>query len=88
MKTETFDSAEAFMDALHGKKRQKRGRNTRPDLPAAGRSPATGLTTLLVAAWSIEYRVGVGYRLYRINGVSTDWCASELAACAAAKRFS
>lgn len=35
MKTETFDSPAAFLEALHGKPRQKRGRATRPDIPSA-----------------------------------------------------
>lgn len=87
MKTETFDSPEAFLDALHGKKsRTKRGRATRPDLPSAGRSAPTGLTPLLVAGWNIEYRVGAGYRLYR-GDVDTGWHATELAVCKAAKAW-
>ncbi len=67
-----------------GKARQKRGRATRPDIPAAGRAPSTGLTTLLVAGWSIEYRVGAGYRLDK-GALSTGWQADEKAACLAAK---
>lgn len=75
-----------------GKPRGTRGRKTRPDLPAAGRSPSTGLSGLLagkVRTWSIEYRVGVGYRLYVINApaLDTGWQVDELAACIVAKRM-
>jgi hypothetical protein len=84
MTTETFDDPAAFLAALHGKPRQKRGRATRPDLPAAGRAPSTGLTPLLVAGWNIEMRVGAGYRLYR-GAQDTGWCASEGECCKAAK---
>ncbi len=68
------------------KARAKRGRATRPDIPAAGRAPSTGLSTLLVAGWSIEMRVGVGYRMDK-GELSTGWCASEAAVCAAAKEI-
>ena len=64
--------------------RQKRGRATRPDIPAAGRAPRTGLTTLLAAGWSIEFRPSVGYRLSR-GEMATPWEASEEAVCLAAK---
>ena len=84
MKVETYDTAEAFLEALNGKPRQKRGRATRPDLPAAGRAPSTGLTPLLVAGWNIEMRVGAGYRLYR-GEQDTGWCESEGECCKAAK---
>ncbi len=84
MSVETYDTAEAFLAALNGKPRQKRGRDTRPDLPAAGRAPSTGLTPLLVTGWCIEMRVGSGYRLYR-GALSTGWCESEAAVCKAAK---
>lgn len=90
MKTETYDTPEAFMQALHGKPRQKRGRNTRPDLPVAGRAPSTGLTSLIagkVRTWSLEMDVRFGYRLYQIGGVSTGWCIDEKAACDAAKEL-
>lgn len=71
--------------------RQKRGRATRPDLPSAGRSPSTGLSTLLAGkgrawVWCSEYRVGCGYRLYRIDGEQdTGYWESEKAVCDAAK---
>jgi hypothetical protein len=70
--------------------RQKRGRNTKPGIPAAGRSPSTGLTTLIAGpslTWSLEYVVGRGYRLYVINQpqFATAWLPSEAAACAAAR---
>lgn len=96
MKTETFDNLADFLSAVQGKKRTTRGRSTRPDLPAAGRSASTGLTALIApkagsgqAAWSTEYRVGAGYRLYVINApaLDTGWCASEKAACDAAKEL-
>lgn len=74
------------------KPRAKRGRNTRPDLPAAGRSAPTGLTTLIagkVRTWSTEFCVGKGYRLYVIgrSDLDTGWHDSELDACLAAKAF-
>lgn len=78
----------ARLGLANAKPRQKRGRATRPDLPAAGRSAPTGLTGLIAGkarTWSLEYRVGQGYRLYVIGGVSTDWCDSEKAVCDAAK---
>ena len=84
MTTEVFDSPAEFLKALNGKPRQKRGRGTRPDLPAAGRAPSTGLTTLLVAGWNIEHRVGFGYRLYR-GAQDTGWQVDEAACCKAAK---
>lgn len=73
------------------KPRQKRGRGTRPDLPSAGRAAPTGLSGLIAGTgrvWSTEYRAGVGFRLYQIGGLSTDWFDSEKAACDAAKRLS
>ena len=92
MKTETFDNAADFLAAVNGKKRTKRGRTTRPDLPSAGRSAPTGLTTLIAPqsgkpAWSVWFDVVKGHRLYVIGRVDLDtgWCASEAAACAAAK---
>jgi hypothetical protein len=84
LKVETFDTAAAFLEALHGKPRQKRGRATRPELPAAGRAPSTGLTPLLVAGWNIEHQPAKGYRLYR-GTLSTGWCEDEAAVCKAAK---
>ncbi len=83
MTTETYDDPQAFLAAIKGT-RQKRGRATRPDLPAAGRAPSTGLTPLLVAGWNIEHRVGFGYRLYR-GAQDTGWCVDEAAVCKAAK---
>ena len=87
MSTETFDNAADFLAALHGKKpRAKRGRNTRPDLPAAGRAASTGLSTFIKAGWNWTYVVGSGYKLER-GPLSTGWHASELAACNAAKEL-
>ena len=86
MQTETFDTAADFLAALKGKPRGKRGRATRPDIPSAGRAPRTGLTTLLAAGWSIEYRPSVGYRLSR-GTVATPWEASEEDVCLAAKEL-
>lgn len=41
MPTETFDDPQAFLDALHGKKRSaKKARQSRPDVPRAGRAAA------------------------------------------------
>lgn len=86
MQTETFDDSAAFRAALAGKQRPP-AKDARPGLPRAGRSAPTGLTTLLVAGWSIEFRVGAGYKLER-GGLSTGWMSSEKAACDAAKRLS
>ena len=58
--------------------------DARPDIPRAGPAPRTGLTTLLTAGWSIEFRPGVGYQMSR-GVVETPWEASEEDACAAAK---
>lgn len=88
MKTEVFDSPAAFLEAAGlAPKRQKRGRATRPDIPSAGRAAPTGLSTLILAAWSLEYVVGRGYRLYRINGKTTGWHPTEAAVCKAAKEL-
>ena len=94
MKTETFTNAADFLAAagLTKAPRQKRGRATRPDLPSAGRSPSTGLTTLIAGksrTWSTAYVVGKGYRLYIINqpAYDTGWQMDEKAACDAAKRL-
>lgn len=72
------------------KGRTKHGRSTRPDLPSAGRSAPTGLTSLIAGkgrVWSVEYRVDKGFRLYVINEPTYDtgFCPTESAACAAAK---
>lgn len=70
--------------------RTKRGRNTRPDLPSAGRSPSTGLTSLIAGnarAWSVAFVVGKGYRMYVINApaLDTGWQADEATCCKVAK---
>lgn len=97
MKTESFGTdREAFLEALHGKPRQKRGRNTRPDIPSAARVSSTGLTSLIAPsreshkpAWSYAFDVQKGHRLY-VQGAAhldTGWCRSELEACKAAKEL-
>jgi len=68
------------------KPRTTRGRNTRPDLPAAGNAPRTGLTTFLKAGWNLEFRVGVGYKLER-GALSTGWQPDEATCCAVAKKL-
>ena len=69
--------------------RQKRGRATRPDIPAAGPSERVGLSGLIAGkdrAWSYTFSVANGHRLYIINGTQdTGWYATLEAACAAAK---
>lgn len=86
MKTESFGTdREAFLEALHGK-RKKTGRTTRPDIPSAARSAPTGLGTILLAGWNWEFRVGAGYRAYR-GGVDTGWHPTEKEACLAAKEL-
>jgi hypothetical protein len=93
MKTETFDSAADFLAALKPT-RAKRGRATRPDIPSAPRVSSTGLIPLIAPtrgsnkpAWSYEYDVVKGHRLYVINDTSKDtgYHPSEAAACAAAR---
>ena len=78
-------------------KRQKRGRNTRPDIPAAPRAAPTGLTTLIAPtrasgspAWSYAVEVARGHRLYVIGrpALDTGWKPSEQAAIRAAKELS
>jgi len=78
------------MAGLAVQRRQKRGRATRPDLPAAGRSPSTGLSGLIAGAtraWSVAFDVTKGFRLYAIGDPARDtgWCGSEAEACQAAK---
>jgi hypothetical protein len=93
MKTETYDNPADFLTALNGKPRQKRGRNTHPDIPSAPRASATGLTSLIAPergsgnpAWSLAFVVGRGYRLYVLGGdQDTGWRDSEAIACAAAR---
>lgn len=90
MRTETFDNPADFLIALNGKKRTKRGRNTRPDLPSAGRAEATGLTSLIAGkarTWSVAFDVARGYRLYVIGqpAYDTGFLPSELEVCRAAK---
>lgn len=78
------------------KKHTTRGRKTRPDLPAAGQAPRTGLSTFIAPkagsgkpAWSLAYTVASGYRLYVINTpLDTGFLPSERAACDAAKELS
>jgi hypothetical protein len=77
MKTETFDSKEAFLQALHGATR-KRARATR--------SAGTGLSTLLLQGWCNEYNAKMEMRLYR-GDVSTPFFADERAAVLAAKEL-
>jgi hypothetical protein len=84
MATETFDDKAAFLAALHGKLRTTRGRETRPDIPAAPRSPVTGLSTFIKAGWAWEFRVGSGYRLEK-GALSTGWQADEATCCKVAK---
>jgi hypothetical protein len=76
--------------------RNTRGRTTRPDIPAAPRQAATGLSTLTSPkagsgrpAWSVESPDAVRYRLYVINqpALDTGLCATELDACNKAKRL-
>ena len=69
---------------LTTKAKKVKAKDARPDIPRAGRSPSTGLTTLLAAGWSIEYRPNVGYQMSR-GVVETPWEASEEDACDAAK---
>jgi hypothetical protein len=66
------------------KPRAKRGRNTRPDIPAAGRAPRTGLSIFLKAGWNWTFETERGYKLER-GGLTTGWQPSELSACDAAR---
>jgi hypothetical protein len=78
------DAARLGIDGA--KPRTTRGRGTRPELPAAGRAAATGLSTFLKAGWNWTYCVGSGYKLER-GALSSGWHASEKAACDAAKEL-
>jgi len=74
------------------KPRTKRGRTTRPDLPAAGCSPSTGLTSLIAGktrAWSLAFEPARGFRMYVINDAARDtgWQADEATCCEVAKRM-
>lgn len=84
MRTETFDNPAEFLAAVQGKPRTTRGRSTRPDLPSAGRSPRTGLSTFLKAGWCWTYVVGRGFKLEK-GALSSGWQVSEQAACDAAR---
>ncbi len=66
------------------KTKKVKAKDARPDIPRAGRAKATGLVPLLVAGWSIEFRIGAGYQLSR-GEMATPWAASEEAVCLAAK---
>lgn len=59
-------------------------KDARPALPRAGPAERTGLSTFIAAGWAWEFRVGFGYRLEK-GALSSGWCASERAACDAAK---
>lgn len=64
--------------------RHTRGRATRPDIPSAPRQERTGLGPLLVRGWNVYSPDSVRYRLYR-GALDTGLCATEKAACDAAK---
>ena len=68
------------------KAKKVKAKDARPDIPRAGRAEATGLTTLLTAGWSIEFRAGAGYRLSR-GEMATPWEASEEDVCQKAKEL-
>lgn len=65
--------------------RTKRGRSTRPDLPAAAPSERTGLGPLLAAGWNIEWDAAMRCRLYKA-GKDTGW-GEEKAICLKAKEL-
>jgi hypothetical protein len=69
--------------------RNTRGRTTRPDIPAAPRQAATGLSGLITRGWSVQSPDAVRYRLYVIGRAELDTglCATELDACNKAKRL-
>lgn len=67
-------------------KRQKRGRATRPDIPAAGRQERTGLSSLILRGWCVQSPDAVRYRLWHPDwGLDTTLCSSLRCACDTAK---
>ena len=89
MTTETFDNAADFLAALHGKKRQKRGRATRPDLPSAPAGEGdriAQLTRIAVYGFAPRWDVGVGFSFWNVRtGQRTSTHATYAAACVAAE---
>jgi hypothetical protein len=86
LKTETFDNADTFLRAAYGTRR-KRGKAARPDLPRAPQSPRTGLSTFLLAGWSLSFVVGVGYKLRHYDGRDTGWHIDEKTCCDKAREL-
>lgn len=90
MNTETFDDREAFLTALHGKKRTKRGRNTRPDIPSAPAGEGDRLKQIeRIAAYGFtpRFRAGFGFDFWHpVNGRTTTLCTSYVAACVTAEK--
>jgi hypothetical protein len=64
--------------------RTPRGRETRPDIPAAPRSPRTGLSTFIKAGWRWTFQSGAGYKLEK-GALSTGWQVDEATCCKVAK---
>jgi hypothetical protein len=56
-------------------------------IPRAGRAEKTGLSTLILAGWSVQSPDSIRYRLHVLGqpALDTGLCADELAACIAAK---
>lgn len=92
MKTEveTFDDAAAFRDALRGKPRQRRGRNTRPDVPSALAGEGDRIAQLgRIAAFGFAPRwdLGVGFSFWNVTtGARTAAHAAYADACIAAEK--
>lgn len=92
MTTETYDlttrAGRAAFAALGGARAAKKARVARPDIPRAGASERTGLTTLMLAGWHVESTDAVCYRLYDPDrGFDTGWQPTERAACDKAKEM-
>ena len=86
----TTPAGRAAFAALGGQRAAKKARVVRPDIPRAGASERTGLTTLILAGWSVQSPDGVRYRLYKIGEPDKDTglMVSERAACDRAKEMS
>lgn len=90
MQTEDFGTdRNAFLEALHGKPRQKRGRATRPDIPSVPAGEGDRLKQLeRIAAYRFwpRYRVGIGFDFWHIDGRTTTLCQDYVTACVTAER--
>lgn len=82
----TTAEGRAALQALGGSRALQRGRQARPDLPAAAAATRTGLSSLLKRGWSLTSPDSMRVRLYVVGrpDLDTGYCATERAACDAA----